>query len=125
MKAFTASLILLAVLLVCSVLNCFYIDRVTEKMLTLCEQFPEKHFDGEEPLSESIELAVSEWEKARPRLRAASKAGYIYSVTTALYNTRDYYLHGTHCDYIAAKNQLVEALMALRVSDSLSFSSII
>ena len=33
MKAFIASLVLLAVLMVCSVLNCFYIDRVTGKML--------------------------------------------------------------------------------------------
>lgn len=125
MKAFIASLILLAALLVCSILNCFYIDRVTEKMLILCEQFPEKHSNGEEVLPESMALAVSEWETARARLRAASKAGYIYSVTTALYSTRDQYLHGTHSDYIAARNQLIEALRALRVSDSLSFSSII
>ena len=42
MKAFIASLVLLAVLMVCSVLNCFYIDRVTGKMLALCAELPEK-----------------------------------------------------------------------------------
>lgn len=125
MKAFIASLVLLAVLMVCSVLNCFYIDRVTGKMLDLCAEFPEKLSDGEEEMPEAIEEALSEWEKAMPRLRAASKASYIFSVSTALSSTRDYYLHGTPDDYISAKNQLIEALKALRVSDSLSFSSII
>ena len=125
MKAFIASLVLLAVLMVCSVLNCFYIDRVTGKMLALCAEFPEKLSDGEEELPEAIGLALKEWEASKPRLRAASKASYIFSVSTALSSTRDYYLHGTPDDYITAKNQLIEALKALQVSDSLSLSSII
>ena len=74
MKAFIASLVLLAVLMVCSVLNCFYIDRVTGKMLALCAEFPEKAAEGEEEMPEVLKAALSEWEKAKPRLRAASKA---------------------------------------------------
>ena len=116
MKAFIASLVLLAVLMVCSVLNCFYIDRVTGKMLALCAEFPEKAAEGEEEMPEVLKAALSEWEKAKPRLRAASKASYIFTVSTALSSTRDYF---------SAKNQLIEALKALQVSDSLSFSGII
>ncbi len=125
MKAFIASLVLLAILMVCSVLNCFYIDRVTGKMLALCAEFPEKAAEGEEEMPEVLKAALSEWEKAKPRLRAASKASYIFTVSTALSSTRDYYLHGSPDDYISAKNQLIEALKALQVSDSLSFSGII
>ena len=125
MKAFIASLVLLAVLMVCSVLNCFYIDRVTGKMLALCAEFPEKAAEGEEEMPEVLKTALSEWEEAKPRLRAASKASYIFTVSTALSSTRDYYLHGSPDDYISAKNQLIEALKALQVSDSLSFSGII
>ena len=33
MKSFVASLIILAVLMICSVLNCIYIDKVTAKLL--------------------------------------------------------------------------------------------
>lgn len=77
MKAFIASLVLLAVLMVCSVLNCFYIDRVTGKMLALCAEFPEKAAEGEEEMPEVLKAALSEWEKpsrasAPPRRQAIS-----------------------------------------------------
>ena len=74
MKAFIASLVLLAVLMVCSVLNCFYIDRVTGKMLALCAEFPEKAAEGEEEMPEVLKAALSEWEsQAAPPRRLEGK----------------------------------------------------
>lgn len=125
MKAFAASLIILAVLMVCSVLNCIYIEKLTSKLLDLEASFPEKSDDTECPPSWEIKQAEALWESARPRLLCAAKAGYITSVTSALYNACDYYEHGSPADYIAARRLLVEAITALRVSDSLKFFSII
>ncbi len=125
MKAFIASLVILALLLVSSVLNCLYIDRLTGKLLALEACFPDKAEEGILPPSAAILEAEALWESSRPRLLAAAKAGYITAVTTALRNTRDFYENGTPADYIAARRMLIEAVTALRVSDSLRFSSII
>ncbi len=125
MKSFVASLIILAVLMICSVLNCIYIDKVTAKLLDLEACFPEKLDDSACSPALAIEQAEELWESAKPRLLCAAKAGYITAVTAALYNTCDYYEHGSSADYIAARRILVEAITALRISDSLNFSSII
>ncbi len=125
MKAFAASLIILAVLMICSVLNCIYIEKLTSKLLDLEASFPEKSDDNECPPSQAMEQAEELWEAAKPRLLCAAKAGYITAITAALYNTCDYYEHGSPADYIAARRILVEAVTALRVSDSLKLSSII
>lgn len=125
MKSFLASLILLASLLISSILNCAYIDKVTEEMLDLEKSFPTKKEDGESPPARSIIEAKELWEASSARLFCTAKAGYVNTVTAALYNTADYYEHGTYADYITSRTLLVEALEALRASDSLSLKSII
>ena len=87
MKSFVASLIILAVLMICSVLNCIYIDKVTAKLLELEACFPEKLDDSACSPALAIEQAEELWESAKPRLLCAAKAGYITAVTAALYNT--------------------------------------
>ncbi len=125
MKSFIASLVILGILLLCSVINSIYIDRLSDKMLELEKIFPEKSEDGECPPNEKISEALSLWDESKPRLLAAAKNSYVNAISAALYNAADFYEHGAPADYIAARRLLREAVKALQMSDSLSLLGII
>ena len=125
MKTFIASLIILAILLLCSVINCIYIDRLAVKMLEFEGMFPEKSSDGECPSSEIINECLSLWNESKPRLLAAAKNSYINAISAALNNAADFYEHGASADYIAARHLFGEAVKSLQMSDSLNLLGII
>ena len=125
MKTFAVSLIILVALLISSVINCFYIDKISDKMLDIEKSFPEKIEDGELPPSEKINEAVKLWESSKDRLLASAKASYVNTITNSLNSVRDYYENGSPSDYISARSQLIEAIKNLKTSDSLKLSSII
>ena len=125
MKTFAASLVILAVLLICSVINCVYIDRISNKLLELEKSFPTKDEEGKLPPSDIITEAQNLWESSKDRLSAAAKSNYIYTITASLNSVCDFYENGSPADYISARSQLIEAIKILKASDSLKFSSII
>ena len=123
MKAFAASLILLAVLAGCAVINCIYIDRTVDKLTALEKSFPEKNQEGELQLSDELKSAVTTWENAAKCIGCTSNMKYINAVTLALDNLTDFYKHGSPADYIAARHLFIESLKALKNADSLSLIS--
>ena len=125
MKAFLASLAILAVLLACSVLNCMYVEKITDGMLELESSFPEKQADGKSPPAEAIAKAEELWSQSSRRLLHFAKAGYVNSVTNALKNVQSYYSHGSISDYLAARAILKEAIRSLADAEAFSIGSII
>lgn len=125
MKSLVAALVLLAVILGSSIINCFYIDRITTEMIDLEKSFPEKLTDGNTPESNTIDKAKELWKKSQPRLYMTVKATYINAITASLGSTVDYYESGTAADYNASRRILRDTLIALKEADSLSLKSII
>lgn len=125
MKAFIIALSLLAVLITGTALNCLYVENITDRLLTLEEDFPLKNEDGKSSPAAVITRARELWEESFPYLEFGANMRYLNAITTAFDNLAVYYENGTVADYEAARRQLVEALKTLKHSDSLSFGNII
>ncbi len=116
---------ILAVLAVCSILNCIYIENVTKELLRLESEFPQKDEDGKREASYAIENAEALWESAKERLLFVAKASYVNAITNALNNTRDFYENGSSSDYLISRSNFTEAVMSMRYCESLSIFSVI
>lgn len=125
MKSFLIALSLFAILVTGTVLNCLYLEKVTDELLDLEKAFPTKTEDGKSSPASAIEHARELWQKALSKIQLGANTKYLNAVTTALDNLTDYYEHGTAADYIAARSQFVESLKSLKRSDSLSLGNII
>ncbi len=124
MKAFIFSVSVILVITALSVVSGLYVKNVTDRLLALEKQFPEKE-DGESSpssvITESEELLGSSY----GILTAVSHTKLLNNVKTALEHLVSCYLHGTYADYMAARESYVEALRSLRQTELPSFKGII
>ncbi len=125
MKAFIASLILLAVLAASSVLSCLYVEKTVDRLTELEGTFPKKEEEGEASLSSEILGAREIWFGAIDRLSCTVGLKYVNAVTLSLESLCDFYCHGSPADYIAARHTFLRALEALRCAEKLSLLGII
>ena len=124
MKAFVFSLSIIIAISALTVASGLYVKNVTDRLLALEKQFPQKE-DGESSpspvITESEELFNSSYEM----LTAISHTKLPNNVKTALEHLVSCYLHGTYADYMAARESYVEALRSLRQTELPSFKGII
>lgn len=124
MKAFIFSLSIIIVITAFTVASGLYVKSVTDRLLSLEKQFPEKE-DGESSpssvITESEELLSSSYDI----LTAVSHTRLPNNVKTSLEHLISCYRHGTYADYMAARKSYVEALRALRQSELPSLRGII
>ena len=124
MKTFIASLSIILVIIAFTVTSGLYVKNVTDKLLDLEAQFPEKE-DGESSpsaaITESEELLSSSYWK----LTSLSHTKLANNVKTALSHLTSCYRHGTYADYMSARTSYVEALKSLRQIELPSFKGII
>ena len=124
MKAFIFSLSIIIVITAFTVANGLYVKSVTDRLLSLEKEFPEKE-DGESSpssvITESEELLSSSYDI----LTAVSHTRLPNNVKTSLEHLISCYRHGTYADYMAARKSYVEALRALRQSELPSLRGII
>lgn len=124
MKAFIISISTILLVTALTVVSGLYVKSVTDRLLSLEKQFPEKD-DGESSpssvITESEELFNSSYEI----LTAISHAKLPNNVKTALEHLVSCYLHGSYADYMAARESYVEALRSLRQTERPSLKGII
>lgn len=124
MKAFIFSLSIIIAMTALTVTSGLYVKDVTDRLLALEKQFPEKK-DGESSpssvITESEELLNSSYEI----LSAISHTRLPNNVKTSLEHLVSCYRHGTYADYMAARESYVEALRSLRQSEIPSLKGII
>ncbi|MBQ7780013.1 MAG: hypothetical protein IJ404_05910 [Clostridia bacterium] len=124
MKAFIFSLSIIIAITALTVASGLYVKDVTDRLLELEKQFPEKE-DGESSpssvITESEELLNSSYEI----LSAISHTRLPNNIKTSLEHLVSCYSHGTYADYMAARESYVEALRSLRQSEIPSLKRII
>ena len=124
MKAFIFSLSIIIAITAFTVASGLYVKSVTDRLLALEKRFPEKE-DGESSpssvITESEELLNSSYEI----LTAISHTRLPNNVKTSLEHLISCYRHGTYADYMAARENYVEALRSLRQSEIPSLKGII
>ena len=125
MKSFIIALSLLFLMITATVLNCIYLEKITNNLLDLEKQFPEKAEDGKSSPAAAIDRAKELWEEAFPKIQIGANMRYLNAVSTALNHLCDHYENGSVADYIAARTQFIEAIKTLKHSDSLSIGNII
>ncbi len=124
MKAFIFSVSVILVITALSVVSGLYVKNMTDRLLELEKQFPEKEDRESSPssvMTESEELFNSSYEI----LTAISHTRLSNNVKTSLEHLISCYRHGTYADYMAARESYVEALRSLRQSELPSFKGII
>ena len=124
MKAFIISVLAILLIILISVASGLYVKSVTDRLLALEKQFPEKE-DGESSpspvITESEELLNSSY----GFLTAISHTRLPNNVRNALEHLVSCYLHGTYADYMAARESYVEALRSLCQTEKPSLKGII
>ncbi len=124
MKAFTFSVSVILIITALSVVSGLYVKNVTDRLLALEKQFPEKE-DGESSPSSVITESEELFGSSYGILTAVSHTKLLNNVKTALEHLISCYLHGTYADYMAARESYVEALRSLRQTELPSFKGII
>ena len=122
MFIFSATIILSIILL--TVTSGLYVKGLTDKLLALEKNFPEKT-EGESPspsaLTESEELLNSSYEL----LTSISNSKSINNIKSALKHLISCYNYGTYADYMAGRESYIEALKSLRRAELPSLKGII
>ncbi len=124
MKAFMASLVVFAVLIVASLAHVFFVSRVAACLSTFETAFPCKEADKNSP-DPILQRTEEYWLIMRNRLSYTVNARYLNAISTALCNVIDYYTCGSVSDYEASRSLFREAVANLRLADSISLAGLI
>ncbi len=126
MKAFIIALSIIFAVIGLTVASGLYVKGVTDELLALEKQFPDKEKeDGESPPSSVITESEELLNSSYGLLTAISHTKLPNNVKTALEHLVSCYRHGTYADYMAARETYTEALKALKQTERPSFSGII
>ncbi len=124
MKTFIVALSVILLMIGASTASGLYVKSVTDKLLALEKQFPEKE-DGESSPSAVITESEELLNSCYDILTAISHTRMPNNVKTSLEHLVSCYRHGTYADYMAARETYVEALRALRQTERPSLKGII
>ena len=124
MKAFIISLSTIILITALTVASGLYVKGVTDRLLLLEKQFPEKE-DGESPPSSVITESEELLNSSYGILTAISHTKLHNNVKTAFEHVVSCYRHGTYADYMSARESYVEALRSLRQTELPSLTGII
>ena len=124
MKAFIFSISTILLIIALTVVSGLYVKSVTDRLLSLEKQFPEKE-DGESSPSSVITESEELFNSSYGILTAISHTRLPNNVKTALEHLVSCYLHGSYADYMAARESYVEALRSLRETERPSLKGII
>ncbi len=124
MKAFIFSLSAILLITALTITSWLYVKNVTDRLLALERQFPEKE-DGESSPSSVITESEELFNSSYKVLTVISHTKLPNNVKTALEHLVSCYLHGTYADYMVARESYVEALRSLRQAERPSLMGII
>ena len=124
MKAFIFSLSTILIITALTVASGLYVKNVTDNLLALEKQFPDKE-DGKSPPSPVITESEELFNSNYGILTAVSHTKLPMNVKNSLEHLVSCYLYGTYADYMAARKSYVEALRSLRQTELPSFKGII
>lgn len=124
MRAFIVSVLLAVVMILCTLLNNIYINKILDTMDLLASELPEHCGFSAADVPETVSAPARHWKKNLSILSCTVNMKYIDRISYAADEVISRYAAEDDSEYQAARTVLAQAISGLREAEKIGFTGI-